>query len=169
MRELWKGDKQNVRIFNIKDFKSKIAQINPTFNRGRHEDAFEFFMLVFSECSLDCEYVFKTQGIPTDSERAWIAEVGQCSSVWMNMLYFQIKNLRSCIRCKNICLSFEQGNILYLSMRATTCGLQDLIDDYMVDKNINEYACTRCKTIGSLSQKKEVLLIPEVLCMVLKR
>lgn len=95
------------------------------------EDAFECFITLFNECSLDSEYVFEIEGVPTQSDIAWINQMGNESSMW-NMFYFQMKNLkRYCLTvCEDFEISHEVGNVIYLLIVGnTSSNLQDLVDE----------------------------------------
>lgn len=171
MQELWRGRKRDKvrRVFYIRDFKAKVVNLNAVYELGNHEDAFEFFTFLFTHISQDCEYDIPKPVGMTESQRAWISHLGGRSSIWNDLFFYQMKNKRECRNCKKVNVTFETDSTLMLPLPEKFCTLEKLIWDYFKTCTIPDFACTKCKTIGSLIHEKEIVLTPDILVIILKR
>lgn len=166
---LWRGHKTSHRVVYLGDLKAKMVKINSVYDEGNHEDTFEFFIDLFTQIGADCEYAIPRPAVMTESERAWFAYLQGRSSFYHDLFFYQTKNSRTCRRCGKVNISYEVDGTLMLPLPERESSLEAIIHEYMKDSIIPDFACTICKTIGSLIHHKEINVPPDILTIVLKR
>lgn len=171
MQDLWRGTKTNPQISGLFEFRSKMVQLIPIYAKGQHEDTFEFFTGLFYHISQDCEYQIDRPAGMTDSQRAWIGNLGGNSSFYNDLFFHQIKNKRVCKNCKKSNFSYDIDSAVMLATPDTerTLNLQDLIDEHLQECEIADYACKHCETLDCLIHYKQLILAPDILVIILKR
>nr|XP_023024717.1 ubiquitin carboxyl-terminal hydrolase 8-like [Leptinotarsa decemlineata] len=168
-REIWKGSDSNQNIFFIEEFKKKIVEIAPQFGKNTHEDAFEFFIFLSKVINEDCSLDLLQSPVMTEQENAWYSLLQGHTSFWVDTFYHQMKNSKTCYKCRQPNLSFETDSTLMLPVGESTSYLQLLIDEYMRENLVFDYSCSNCKTSAAIVNKKEIIVDPDVLVIVLKR
>ncbi|CAH1153604.1 unnamed protein product [Phaedon cochleariae] len=169
MRELWGGTPDNPKHYFIEPFKRKLCETAPNFDRGNHEDAFEFFIFLFNLISDDCSFDLSPPPVMTESQKAWFGHLQGRSSFLIDAFYYQLKNTKTCYYCRRTYLSFDTDSTLMLAMDNAACSLQPMIEEYMKDNRVQDYSCSDCKSTSSILNRKEIVVDPEVLVIILKR
>ncbi|XP_056645415.1 uncharacterized protein LOC130450803 [Diorhabda sublineata] len=168
LRELWGGTAQRHRTFFISQFKNRICEFAPMYDNNTHEDCFEFFLFLFNAVSEDCSIDLPSQ-VMTESEKAWFGQLQGRSSFWIEMFYFQFKNMKVCCNCHKTNLSFDTEGLLLLPVPNKNCTLDNLISEHLQENRLIDYSCSNCKSFNTIINRKEVSVEPEILAVVLKR
>nr|XP_023025804.1 ubiquitin carboxyl-terminal hydrolase 8-like isoform X2 [Leptinotarsa decemlineata] len=168
-REIWKGSDSNQNIFFIEEFKKKIVEIAPQFGKNTHEDAFEFFIFLSKVINEDCSLDLLQSPVMTEQENAWYSLLQGHTSFWVDTFYYLLKNSRTCNKCHHTNSVFETDSTLMVPIDKSTKHLQLLIDNYMTSNLVLNYVCTKCQQSSRILNKKEIIVHPEVLVIMLKR
>lgn len=168
LRELWGGTAYRHRTFFISQFKNRICEFAPMYDNNSHEDCFEFFLFLFNAVSEDCSIDLPSQ-VMTESEKAWFGQLQGRSSFWIEMFYFQFKNMKVCCNCHKTNLSFDTEGLLLLPVPNKDCTLDSLISEHLQENRLIDYSCSNCKSLNTIVNRKEVSVEPEILAVVLKR
>ncbi|CAG9855464.1 unnamed protein product [Phyllotreta striolata] len=169
LRELWGGTYQKPKVFLIQEFKDRICEFAPMYDRNTHEDCFEFFMFLFNALSEDCAVDLPRLKMMTESEKAWYGHLQGRTSFLVDNFYYQLKNTKFCCNCKKVNLSFETDSTLMLPVATRTSHLRDMIAEYLRESRLTDFSCSNCKSTGTIINKKDLVVEPEVLVIVLKR
>ncbi|VEN55072.1 unnamed protein product [Callosobruchus maculatus] len=169
-KKLWEGTEDNPKIYHPQMLRDKISRVNTMYEKGSHEDAFEFFLFFFDQLSQDCIVDMPRPPVMTESEKAWYSALQGRSSQLIDSFFYQLENTKICFRCKKKSSYFETEGTLNLSMRTTEpCKLEDLLDDYMADYLVSDFSCQQCKCTMTIINKRRIVVDPEVLVIALKR
>ncbi|CAG9828409.1 unnamed protein product [Diabrotica balteata] len=168
LRELWGGTLSSHKTFYISQFKNRICEFAPIYDKGTHEDCFEFFIFLFTAVSEDCSADLPRE-MMTESEKAWYGQLQGRSSFWIDSFYFQLKNLKVCCNCRKVNPTYDTDSLLLLSVPNKACHLQNMVADYLKEVKLTDFSCNNCKFTDTIINKKELTVEPEILAIVLKR
>nr|XP_022915107.1 ubiquitin carboxyl-terminal hydrolase 8-like [Onthophagus taurus] len=166
IKQMWMGHSSAVRPTT---FYNAITRLYPDFRRGNHEDANEFFMIVFSYLSDDVarDIPEMARYLPAD-RTSFYRLTQQKESFFINNFYHQIRMDTECQKCLKREMRFETENVLILDMplRGNT-SLEKLVHVFMTTCDVNTLFCNDCEKPSAFDRK--VTYLPRILTILLKR
>lgn len=168
MQLLWAGTETDPKTIWPEEFKRRIDALDERYRDHAHEDAFEFFMMLFAHLNDDLLTPIKKPRVMTHIEQAWYTHLQGTTSIFIDTFHHLINGIRICVNCRKVSYTFEIENTVLLSMPEGFNSLQSLLDNYLGVTN-EDMACKSCKSIVAMRLHKSVSVLPEVLVIVLKR
>lgn len=165
VRRLWTSNSKSISPM---EFYKKITALNPIFRRGNHEDANEFFMLVF-------DHIFADTASPMPQDRYAEAKyqtlydrIQYKNSFFVREFYHQIRTDCICGGCSKKCLKYDIENVLMMGVPAKgNCSIEELYDEFMHTCDISDYYCRNCEMKGKIF--REFSYQPKIISFLLKR
>lgn len=172
IRTLCEGAETDTKVYKPNAFYNTVCQLDSVYKKGNHEDCMEFFLFLFNHLNDDCSYDLKKKSVMIEREKAWYSHLQGRTSFWVDLFYHQFKCTKICLVCHSKADSYETDNTLMLPVpyrpNLRMVHLRDLINEYLEDNQILDYKCSKCQNLGVVN-KKEVVVAPEILVLVLKR
>ncbi|KAH1009843.1 hypothetical protein HUJ04_002148 [Dendroctonus ponderosae] len=172
IRVLCEGTETNKKVYKPSAFYDTICKLDSLYKKGNHEDCMEFFLFLFNYLNDDCSYDITKKSVMIEREKAWYSQLQGRTSLWVDLFYHQFKCTKICQTCHNKADSYETDNTLMLPVPyrpgLKSVKLGNLIDEYLEDNQILDYKCSKCQNLGVIN-KKQVVVAPEILVLVLKR
>ncbi|KAJ8930836.1 hypothetical protein NQ314_016253 [Rhamnusium bicolor] len=171
MKALWEGTFKRPKSHYPQMFFEKVYELNPVYNKGNHEDTFEFFIFLFNLLSEDSSFDMPRPKIMTEREKSWYAVLQGRSSYFIDLFYYQLRNTRVCWHCQKPNYVFDSDSSLMLPVpqNKERCNLEMLLREYLRENLVADYSCSDCKHSATIVNRKAIVLDPEILIIVLKR
>lgn len=164
INDLWH---QDYTFISPTELYAKICSLDKMYKLGNHEDSMEFFTFLFSKINEDCMEDMKRTDVLTPKLQAKMVQLMGKTSIFVDLFYHQIRNIRICQNCNNKDFNFEIDNTLMLPVPDRSCSINHLIEDYFKDYTIQDYVCVKCTKC--VINRREVTDPPKILICVLKR
>lgn len=171
MKTIWEGTSKRCKSYYPQLFFERVYELNPVYDKGNHEDTFEFFIFLFNYLSDDCSFDIVRPKVMTDRERSWYSQLQGRSSYFVDLFYYQLRNTKLCWRCQKPNLNFDSDNSIMLPVpvKNESVRLEALLKEYLKENLVSEYSCSACKSSATIVNRKAIVIDPEIFVIVLKR
>lgn len=146
----------------------RSVTLHPSFKRGNHEDANEFFIFVYDHIFEDTAIAVPRDKYAEVKFQTMYDRIQYKNSFFVQEFYHQIRTDCICGGCSKKCLKYDIENVIMLAVpNNEDCSIEDMFDEFMHTCDISDYYCRNCDRKGDIF--REFSYQPKVVSFLLKR